>query len=356
MKEIICDISAFRLYRVPPQILMQCPPFPSRDEDRNRHFTNRHILTKYALGVPLHVGARAATQRTGASSLSWHVIPEGIPPGHIYDTQLGVCVTSPELTLFQLSQRLPEPHAIMAMYEMCGTYAVFHPTEELDALTRNNLLPPGFGWKRVADAQGRPSNLWQRDPLTTLARLEKFAQQIEGTRGQGKFSRAIQYVSGITASPFETQTSMLFALPRHMGGEGFPAFSNNEKISLTKEARLLTGKSNCYADIVFDTSPGKTLIVECQGKLVHNTISAAVLDSDRTTALQQMGFDVLLLTYSQIAHTENFDIIRRIIAERIGMKYRDKTSRQLQREKDLRHCIFLDWGELRESGFSRHGR
>lgn len=50
-------------------------------------------------------------------------------------------------------------------------------------------------------------------------------------------------------------------------------------------------------------------------------------DSDRATALQQMGFNVMLLTYQQIADEKNFEIVKRMLFEEIGLEYREKTER-----------------------------
>ena len=69
-------------------------------------------------------------------------------------------------------------------------------------------------------------------------------------------------------------------------------------------------------------------------------------DSDRATALQQMGYNVMLLTYQQIADAKNFDIVRHMLFEEIGLKYREKTERQLDAQRNLRRELFIDWNTL----------
>lgn len=69
-------------------------------------------------------------------------------------------------------------------------------------------------------------------------------------------------------------------------------------------------------------------------------------DSDRTTALQQMGFNVMLLTYQQIADEKNFEIVKRMLFEEIGLEYREKTERQLDAQRSLRRELFIDWNTL----------
>lgn len=69
-------------------------------------------------------------------------------------------------------------------------------------------------------------------------------------------------------------------------------------------------------------------------------------DSDRAAALQQMGFNVMLLTYQQIADEKNFEIVKRMLFEEIGLEYREKTERQLDAQRSLRRELFIDWNTL----------
>ena len=64
------------------------------------------------------------------------------------------------------------------------------------------------------------------------------------------------------------------------------------------------------------------------------------------TALQQMGFTVMPLTYRQIADRTNFDVVRRMVAKQIGITYRNKSAKETRREIDLRRNILIDWTTL----------
>ena len=56
---------------------------------------------------------------------------------------------------------------------------------------------------------------------------------MKSERGGRRFARAAKRVTGVTASPFEVQASMLFSTLRCKGGEGFSGFVNNERIPLS---------------------------------------------------------------------------------------------------------------------------
>ena len=106
-------------------------------------------------------------------------------------------------------------------------------------------------------------------------------------------------------------------------------FVNNERISLSTSARRIYGKSTCYAGLLFDVPNGASpLIVECQGKVVHDNYDSAISDSDRTTALQQMGFTVMPLTYRQISDRGNFDTVRRMVASKSESRIEAKTPKR----------------------------
>ena len=330
---------------------MLFPPYPDRACDRNRIGFNSHVLTQEVLGGPVHLLACDRKHRLNNSSTISHLVTNELPPGCMQETGLGISTTSPLYTLLNLAGHASDVHLAMAMYEFCGTFSVFQPSPLvetlLDQIDCTELIPRSFGWQRVKSPTGKKTNLWKREPLVEINELQRFAVQMKSARGGRRFARAAKYVTGITASPFEAQASMLLSLPRSKGGEGFSNFVNNERIPLSKNARRICSKTACYADLLFDV-PGAAspLIVECQGKVVHDDYAAATSDSDRMTALQQMGFTVMPLTYRQIAERANFDVVRRMVARQIGVTYRNKSAEETRREIDLRRNIFIDWATL----------
>ena len=88
------------------------------------------------------------------------------------------------------------------------------------------------------------------------------------------------------------------------------------------------------------------VIVECQGKSVHATEAAGILDSDRTTALTSMGYEVILLTYEQIKDAKSIQVVCDLIARKAGAKRHQKTARARQAQENLRKTLFGDWSML----------
>lgn len=352
MEETLCNISAFRLLRTPPQILALCPPVPPLWADTQRRQLKEHFLFTDILRGQAHIRVKSRERNSSSNSVVAHVQTEELPSkSGVIETEQGFEYTEPLPTLLSLAQTLNEDQLLMAAYELCGNFSVFRPTpqteELLETAYRTKQLRRADGWHRVKGIGGVRSDLWMRPPLIGVEELRKYASKTEGLRGHKKLLRVANSVSGVVSSPFEAQASMLFALSRRRGGQGFVPLSNNQQIVLDKGARRIANKECCYGDLVFDRGPNELpLIVECQGKLVHDSLDSAISDSDRTTALQSMGFEVILLTHQQIASSGNYQIISELIADKLGRVLLPKTKNQLERERKLREQIFKDWDLL----------
>lgn len=137
MKETLCDISAFRLYRTPPQLLAQFPMLPSPETDKTRSRLKSHPITRHITGPVTHLLVTERRRRSSAKCIRSHLASTEIPFGCLRTSNLGANITSPLFTLLQLAQHLPEEELIMAMYEFCGSFTVFKPSPEIEALLAN---------------------------------------------------------------------------------------------------------------------------------------------------------------------------------------------------------------------------
>lgn len=129
-----------------------------------------------------------------------------------------------------------------------------------------------------------------------------------------------------------------------------PGFRNvyvNDLTPLTASAQSIAGQKVCYGDIVIvNPTIMKAVIVEIQGEVIHG--SGAVLDHDakRMTALQSMGYEVLLVTHEMLNDAEQLDaIVLNVFARAwicaIGVKLRRK-----RRRKELRANVLCNWLEI----------
>lgn len=267
------------------------------------------------------------------------------------ETEHGFLVTSPLLTTFIMSRHLTDLQLLLVLAEMCGLFAVCALPAALEAdLSRaidSGAISTTFGWVRCPSEDGIASNLWRRDALVLGGDLDRFCSDVCGMRYGNRFMAVSQLVPLGAASPFEVEAFLLLGLPRALGGEGFCGIELNVEVTLSTSARAIVGKSRVYIDLLLSSPDGRRQVaIECQGKASHGRAGDGLRDADRMTALQAMGYDVLLLTHRQISDEDRFRAIVKAICRMLDAEYRDKSSDEQRAETLLRSELFVDWTKL----------
>lgn len=108
MKDLLCDISAFRYWRLPPQVRALCPPLPRPEEDRQRYGLVRNPTAAVVLGFPLHTLVRTRNKRTCPASIRQRLFLGELPRESVLETEHGFSITSPLLTAFIMSRHLTD--------------------------------------------------------------------------------------------------------------------------------------------------------------------------------------------------------------------------------------------------------
>lgn len=350
MSFLACGPTAFKYYRIPPQILGLYPAILPPDHDHRLVHYSQQPVFKDLLGKPVWRFVSARGNRFNGKLFHSRLLTQEPPPGSFRQTEHGFDVTSPEFTLLNLATQVSRNQLLMACYEMCGSFAVFKPyvrtQQQLDEAILLKLIPPNCGWERVSDVNGKDTNLWKRTPLLTATDIAAFAKQAAGLRGVKQLRWAAGRMTGQTASPFEVQASMLVSLPRDGGGLDIH-IANNVRIPLNEAARSLYDKTCCYADILIESNTDSTgVILECQGRSAHDSEAASLSDAERTTALTSMGYDVIQITYEQIKDTKSFNNLAELIHKKAGLPYAPKTKQERTAEDALRRELLVNWDEL----------
>lgn len=353
MKDLLCDISAFRYWRLPPQALALCPPLPRPEEDRQRYGLARNPTAAIVLGLPLHTLVGTRNKRTCPASVRQRLFLGELPRESVLETEHGFLVTSPLLTAFIMSRHLTDLQLLLVLAEMCGLFTVCALPAALEAeLSRaieSGAIPTTFGWARCPSEDGAASNLWRRDALVLDGDLDRFCSDVCGMRYGKRFVAVSHLVPLGAASPFEVETYLLLGLPRSLGGEGFCGIELNVEVALSASARAIVGKSRVYIDLLLSSLDGERQVaIECQGKGSHGRAGDGLRDADRMTALQAMGYDVFLLTHGQISDEDRFRAIVKAVCRLLDIEYRDKSSEEQGAEALLRSELFVDWSKLGE--------
>lgn len=351
MDRLFCSITAFQLLRMPPIAFA----YPKGEGDLAPRGGMRKMCRAErplgALDKPLHILVDDRRRSFRTPNIITHVRDLAAFPNQTLELAEGVHVTSPLLTLLTMAPDISTIELAMAMNELCGSYAVFSPDDGLrswlQALADSGRLPAIDGWRPVRDRQGRLTDLWSRPPLLHAGAITRFAEGISGLEGCKRFAQAAGLVFDNAASPLETQAAMRLGVPRRWGGAGFDRLRLNPRIQLDRSARLISGKSVCYADALLENPERtKSVIVECQSALIHDSRESALDDATRLAALQSMGYLVVPVTYAQLSDELVFRQIAAHIARELGVPLRPKTPALLARERELCRYLFLDWARL----------
>lgn len=268
MDQILSGPTAFALHRIPPQYRALLPSVPFIGAPACWRTVLKESLFRTLIQPPLYCLRQTRSACSGAKNLKDQLWLGDLPFGATENYGSDLQVTSPLMTLLTLA-RIPhvsDVRLLMAMYELCGTFSLFAPTEELCAAleTARSAGARFFEeWRPVKKADGGPSGLWSRRPLVAIEELSSFANEVRTYRCGARFARCAKLVTGICASPFEVQATMLLSLPPKLGGQGFKGLENNKEIKLTSDARLLSGRVRCcYGDLFFEnTTSGRPRIL-----------------------------------------------------------------------------------------------
>lgn len=357
---ILCNITALRYHRVP----LVCRDDLHARISRLCHAGARALLGDEViagyLGSPLHTLVGEDSKRGRCASQYRHLFRGELSFGALWRLNSYLEVASPELALLGLAPFLSPVQLSMLVHEVCGGFVVVdlpsaHRIEVQGLVDRG--WHGGEGWSPVLDARRRLTDLWQRPPLVDVSELRVFAERNKGRRGAVPLLRAAEGFMGEARSPFEVRAALQYGLSRWHGGEGLDVVLN-ERIPLNQSAQALCGQSVCFADLLI-TSRDKTrqLIVECQSGLIHSAADRQLRDFDRQAALTSMGYEYLPLTYGQLAQPHRHRSMVRLMAEKLGDVYRDKTPNLSQRERALRNDLYVDWNSIGPQGALRvHSR
>ncbi len=341
------ELTAFRmdlLERLP--FLKACSVPKSRIGDDFKAIRDVSPLLAPSAELPLKVLVHDPKLRRPSSLLKPSVCTSELPAGFTRALSDDVSIASPELALLQLASRASLAHTVLMASELCGSFAIYRAPAPIAAKLQE-LIGSGRpiaidGWKPCLSPSGRIGELWQRPPLTTPNELLRLAELSDSRFGASRLRQAAELLKPDAASPFEVQAGVMLGFSRRRGGEGFGNFTHNEKAELSRDAKLLAGRSHCFCDLFWPDG----LDVECQSVQFHDTDESFISDSNRTAALSLMGIRVLPLTFEQLRRPDNFEAFSSAVALALGQKPGPKSPRQIEAARKLRDEVFCDWWAL----------
>lgn len=344
MELIFTGRSALHYWRTPPRYLIQFPEFQEPINHSQKTLLLKSEAVKLITGKPVDLLCRYPNSQHKAENFNRTVITVELPSGSIRECDALGLVTSPELTLLMLANEMTPAKLSQIIYEFVGYYTIFSPNDDFKRVFKLHDELANYStrdaWKQSIGTKGQKTNLWIRDPLTTIEKLQTFATQTQGVHGSPVFRKALRMVAGVTRSPFEAKLATLLFAPRSLGGEGLP-IETNKIMRFTKTAKNLSLCQYAEADIYISSLDGENCVdIECQGQDYHSGCFAEARDAERTIAVESMGIEIMPVTYRQISNSRAYEELLAQLYSKLKIKRRPKNSRQQEAEQELRACLF----------------
>ena len=138
MHEWFCGRTAFHCHRTPPQLKCLMPLFPDIGYPKQklalkRQYNDACGWKNVLCPLPLDTIVSEPDFRRKGAVIQPHLW-SGEPPSPSFydDPDLGISYASPQFTLLTMATQLSVVQLAMAMYEMCGSFAVFQPDGPAD--------------------------------------------------------------------------------------------------------------------------------------------------------------------------------------------------------------------------------
>lgn len=257
----------------------------------------RHVLGQLsqvetildALSRPLHVCSHSRGALIRGKDVRGHLLSDETTDEQIVFLGDGLYVTSPELTLAQLSLTLPPLRRVSYAMELLGNYS---------------LSPSGH----LSPAQ----------PVTTRARLQHFYSQLKWPLIKGRMRRTAELALEGSRSPAETELYLLLCAPPEQGGYGLTKPGLNVPLSLPTRWRTLLGTPYVLPDLCW---PCERLALEYDSRAYHSLEQERDRDDDRRCALEELGLTVISLRTKRFMDPRRFDeLVRHRIAPRLNVE------------------------------------
>lgn len=291
---------------------------PSPSNDTLAYFEAR---SPHVFSMPLHFLVPNAAARTRRKNTYCHIAPKDLPESSLVRIGNDAYACCPELCFVLMATLMTPVQLIELGHELCGTY---------------RLSPQG------------PARCKDRALLTSVDKLKVFLDTCEGLPGVKKARRALRYITPNSASPMETILIMLLCLPFNLGGYALPVPFQNYRIDFPKRSRNLCSKQYYVCDLYW---PEAKLAIEYDSDEGHTGSLNITVDASKRNELLHLGITVITVTRLHLKNPEHVDRIARLVAKRLGNRYRDaergnpEKRRQLRRELlDFSHLTQGDWG------------
>lgn len=229
--------------------------------------------------------------------------------GSFVKVNQAICVAAPEAVFLQLARRLDMVSLVKLGMELCGTYSICPAVE---------------------------SGFRSREPLTSVAAIDRYLARSEGVQGSRKARQALGYIADGSASPAETNAVILLCLPTSFGGFGLPKPELNRRFELPDNAKALARQRSFKCDMYW---PQIHMAIEYDSDFWHSGETRRMSDAVRRNAIEHLGLTVVTMTKGQLYDARETERIALVVARRLRRYHPSVRKDLLARRYELRRAV-----------------
>jgi len=219
-------------------------------------------LPKFSKRHPLELGVFVRSMRQCRKSVRSSLLSQSLPAAALVSVGDGVYVAAPELICISMAPSVGAVELAMVVMELAGSWS---------------LSPAGA-------AQDGASASFNRDPITSVARIRAMADCIPRVQGRKTLLRALDMALERSASPQEAQLGLMFAQPISEGGYGMERPLMNAAIDPPESMRSYLEQRTYFADLFFQSLYAD---LEYESDAFHFDPLPSHLDYERVQAMRR---------------------------------------------------------------------
>lgn len=281
----------------------------------------RILMEKYGFEAPLTcLAASAETRRRNALQVCAVRTRGQIPKGFVYletihteGEKIHVLVATPEMCFLQAAATLPFLELLKFGYVLCARY-----------------LPD----------TNDPGRQYARNPITNIACMQDFLDQVKGVSGIKTARQTLRYVCGLSNSPMESTGAIVATLPFTMGGFSIKPPVMNYDIALSARGAEVFQRPVCCGDLVW---PEEKVAVEYDSNAIHLSKEQHKWDLRKTLALEYSGYQVFRITADTLQNPNQAELFFSHLRSALGMRKQWNRIQQTQNERRQLLAALKDW-------------
>ncbi|MBR3263167.1 MAG: hypothetical protein IKF93_08665 [Lachnospiraceae bacterium] len=267
------------------------------------------ISEKYGFDIPIHTSVLNKAHRNQGQLFATHFMAGCLPKNSFIQLERNIAVASPELCFLRASNILSFPALVVFACDLCASYS-----------------------RSASDPFGQHSRL----PVTSVAKIMAFLENVKNVKGIKTARTAIKYVLENSNSPMESKLAAISQLPISRGGFHLLKPDLNARVNLNESGKSLVKRDSLYCDMVWEE---QKVVVEYDSNLSHLSKRQHFYDKQRITALNLSGYTVICITAENLRNFRSIEEIFYLLRSKLQMR---SYSKEFEKTFDIRYSAVKD--------------